>query len=281
MYIFFYITDYVMTVFNKHDWTSLAQHFQTMEPFPSICIDNFLIPEFAQQVADSYNNYDELTAYGDVFRAINEKKKLQITNPEHFPDPVAKLADALASEEHINNMKLLSGVDDLSWDPNFSGGGMHLTDTSGALDVHVDFNYSNEIQLYRRLNVLIYFNPEWRDNWGGNVELWDSSVSRCEHSFAPILNRCIIFSTSDYSFHGVTSVTSPKGISRNSFAVYYYAKASAHNIGDLYGENHSTIFKARPDEKLKKYWLMPMESFRNSIASKKRAVKKLIKNHLK
>src|SRR4029079_552184 len=110
--------------------------------------------------------------------------------------------------------------------------------------------------LHRRLNILLYFNKNWREEWGGNIEVWDQDVKTCVHSFSPIFNRCVVFETNEISFHGVSAVRCPEGLSRKSFAAYYYTKeAPAHWTGKY----HDTIFKARPDEKLKGRVLMPLE----------------------
>jgi Rps23 Pro-64 3,4-dihydroxylase Tpa1-like proline 4-hydroxylase len=79
---------------------------------------------------------------------------------------------------------------------------------------------------------------------GGNIELWDTDVKVCHHSFEPIFNRCVVFETSEISYHGVTAVKCPEGQSRRSFAACYYTKeAPAH----WNGQAHSTIFRVRPD----------------------------------
>jgi DNA topoisomerase IB len=246
-----------MSIINQHDWEILREQFQNADPFPSLCIDNFLEENFARKLAQSYPDFTTAQTQGLEFRAVNEKRKVQITNPEHFPTEVKQLHEALASENFIQTMRDLSGIEDLSFDPSFSGGGMHMTDSSGKLDVHVDFNYSEELNRYRRLNILIYLNEDWQEDWGGNVEIWDKNVKHCAASFSPVLNRCVMFATSDISFHGVTAVTSPTGIARKSFAIYLYSKDPAAAMSE---EHYSTIFKARPDEKAQKYLWMPAES---------------------
>lgn len=266
-----------MTLINNQDWNALKEKFQNADPFPSICINNFLNPDFALRLSKSYPDYSIAQTQGREFATVNEKSKVQITDSKQFPAPVAELHQALAGSEFIEAMQTMSGLDDLQFDHNFFGGGMHLTGTSGILDVHVDFNYSEQLQSYRRLNLLIYLNEDWKDEWGGNVELWNKDVSKCVHSLSPIHNRCVIFATSDSSFHGVTAVTSPPGVIRKSFAIYLYNK---ENSGSKYGESHSTIFKARPNEKLKKYYLMPLEAQWNKLTGTldhtKKAIKKII-----
>lgn len=266
-----------MRIINDHDWVELGSKFQSATPFSSICIDNFLEKEFADSLAASYPNYSQAAELGREFYSVNEKLKVQITSPSNFPEPVAELCQTLGSEEFLQNLSIVTGIEGLSWDPSFKGGGMHLTGPSGLLDVHVDFNYEKQLGLFRRLNILIYLNPVWDEAWGGSVELWNKDVSVCEHSFAPIHNRCVLFATSDFSFHGVTALTCPQGVTRNSLAAYYYTDEAGDNAGQVWGGNHTTIFKARPDEKYKKYIAMPLHDLREGCVKNTRKLKSAIK----
>jgi Rps23 Pro-64 3,4-dihydroxylase Tpa1-like proline 4-hydroxylase len=266
-----------MKLLSPQDWEQLGQEYQNAHPFPSICIDNFLTEEFLAEVMTAYPNYEQAKKGNREFAGLNEYKKVQITQPEKFPEPIKKLSALLASDEFINVMQTLSGIDNLVWDPSFTGGGMHLTNSSGLLDVHVDFNYEKKLDLYRRINILIYLNEEWHDAWGGKIELWDRDVKKLGQSFQPIANRCVIFSTSDYSYHGVTAVTSPEGVSRNSFAAYYYSEEAGDNAGEVYGGHHTTIFKARPTELKKKYFSMPVHKSKQNFKAAKTAIKNMVK----
>ena len=234
------------------DPEALAKQFAAGKPFPSICIDNFLDRDFVLEVARSYPAYSDAAAQGRMFRGVNERRKIEITNPELFPDPVKRLADYCKSPEFIGFLEKLTGVPNLLWDPTFLGGGMHQTAAHGLLDVHVDFNRRD--QLYRRVNLLLYLNEEWKEEWGGRLELWDKDVKVCHRSVAPILNRCVIFETSEISYHGVTALSCPEDVLRRSFALYYY---TAEAPSDAAKETHTTIFRARPNERLKRYVLMP------------------------
>ena len=115
-------------------------------------------------------------------------------------------------------------IPNLLADPELVGGGMHQTGPRGHLDVHIDFNFIPERSLHRRLNILVYFNKDWKREWGGEIELWDEHVKTCVHSFSPLFNRCVVFETNEVSYHGVTAVKCPEDRSRKSFAAYYYTK---------------------------------------------------------
>ena len=124
--------------------------------------------------------------------------KIQVTDASKFAEPIAELNRALAAPEFLGLLSSVFEIPSLLPDEELVGGGIHQTGPRGHLDVHVDFNYIEERQLHRRLNILIYFNKDWDPEWGGNIELWDKDVKVCHHSFSPIFNRCVVFATSEH-----------------------------------------------------------------------------------
>jgi len=249
-------------VINPLDRESLRSQFAAARPFPFAKIDGFLDPDFAGRVASSYPAFETALGQGATFKTVNEKKKVQITDATLFPAPVAQLNDALASPGFLADLSFITGIPELLADPELVGGGMHLTGPGGRLDVHLDFNYIEERKLHRRLNLLIYLNPKWSPEWGGQIQLWDKDVEHCAASFDPVFNRCVIFETSNISFHGVVPVSASAPMPRQSFATYFYTRAApAHWDGTA----HSTIFKARPEEKLRGLVMMPAESIRRKL----------------
>ncbi|TVQ30300.1 MAG: 2OG-Fe(II) oxygenase [Phycisphaeraceae bacterium] len=256
------------------DRSTLREQVRNATPFPNFCIDNFLDPAFAEEVHASFPSFEEAARMGRSFGAVNERGKIQVTDSTKFPTPIRRLHEALASREWLDLLSEVINIPNLLPDEELQGGGIHETGPRGHLDVHVDFNYIKERQLHRRLNILVYFNKNWQEDWGGAIELWDKDVKVCHHSYLPIFNRCVVFETSDISYHGVTAVRCPEGQSRKSFAAYYYTiEAPAHWTGVA----HSTIFKARPNELMKGMVLMPTEklarSFRKTIRRLKSSMK--------
>jgi hypothetical protein len=200
-----------------------------------------------------------------------------VTDATLFAEPVAELNRALARPEFLELLSHVLEIPNLLADDQLLGGGIHQTGPRGHLDVHIDFNYIEERQLHRRLNILIYFNKNWQEEWGGNIELWDRKVKVCHHSFAPIFNRCIVFATSEISYHGVSAVRCPPDQVRKSFAAYYYTTEAPDGWT---GESHTTIFKARPNEVVKGHVLMPLETAKRSMAQVWRGLKRRVKESL-
>ena len=246
-----------MTHIRPIDREALREQVRNAKPVQNFCIDNFLDPAFAESVLAAYPSYADAMKAGKSFSAVNERGKVQLTDAAKFAEPVAELNRELASPEFLDLLSYVFDMPNLLPDHELVGGGIHQTGPRGHLDVHVDFNFIEDRQLHRRLNILIYFNKDWKPEWGGNIELWDPEVKVCHHSFSPVFNRCVVFETNEVSFHGVTAVKCPEGMSRKSFAAYYYTKeAPAH----WNGTSHSTIFRARPDEVLKGNVMMPLEN---------------------
>jgi hypothetical protein len=247
---------------NPVDGDQLRRQVGSAKPFPHCVIDNFLGADFADLVLAAFPSYEDACQLGQKFRTVNERKKVQINNPALFPEAVAELNRLLSAPGFLDLLSHAFDIPRLVADRDLIGGGMHVTGPRGRLDVHVDFNFILERQLHRRLNILLYLNKNWSRHWGGNLELWDKEMTRCVHSFSPDFNRCVVFETSEISYHGVTAVKCPQQCARRSFAAYYYTKEPPPHWT---GRPHGTIFRGRPDEVLRAHVLMPLENLQRRI----------------
>ena len=250
----------------------LRTQFQTADPFPFIAIDDFLKDDLARKIASEYPGMSGAREQGHAFSAVNERGKVQITDPDHFGPSTRALYEVLASSEWLSALEYVSGIPKLLADEELVGGGMHLMGSGGHLDVHIDFNLLPKRQLFRRLNILVFLNEQWEKEWGGRIELWDPQVRVRRQAFTPVLNRCVIFETSDRSYHGVERVQCPKDRARQSFAGYYYTSDPPAGWD---GKRHSTVFKPRPDERIKGGILMPASRVANALARPFRKLSRL------
>ena len=261
-------------IINPIDRDALRERVRSSTPVPNFCIDNFLDEAFAERVLAAFPSFEEAAKIGRSFSALNEKGKIQVTDSSKFAEPIAELNQALAAPEFLTLLSDVFEIPNMLADEQLDGGGIHQTGARGHLDVHIDFNYLEERQLHRRLNILIYFNKNWRPEWGGDIELWDKDVKVCHHSFSPVFNRCVVFTTNEISYHGVTAVKCAEGQPRTSFAANYNTK---HPPAGGAGTPHTTIFKARPNEVLKGKVLMPLshasKRFRQVVSGIKRRIK--------
>jgi Rps23 Pro-64 3,4-dihydroxylase Tpa1-like proline 4-hydroxylase len=174
------------------------------------------------------------------------EKKLARNDIHNFPGVIQNFIYELMSNRFVHLLEKITGIDGLIVDHTLNGGGLHQIIQGGKLDIHADYNYHPMTRLDRRVNVLIYLNPNWQKEWKGALELWDEDMQSCVHSIQPMLNTMVIFSTTDRAFHGHPDpLECPEGESRKSIALYYYSNGRPESERSA---PHSTIFKKRPND---------------------------------
>lgn len=219
------------------------------EPFAHAVLDNFLPSEMTEALLAHFPA--DPKAHDKVYeKGYGGTHKRQIS--PYDCDAHMRAAFAFFnSAPFIRFIEGITNIQGLIPDPYFSGGGLHETSTGGLLGIHADFQVNEGLQLFRRVNVLIYLNKDWQDAYGGKLELWDKAMTKKVVEVAPIFNRAVIFNTDADSFHGHPDpLTTPAHITRKSIALYYY-KAQA--IQNQTGESRHTLYVARPhdDDKTK------------------------------
>lgn len=175
---------------------------------------------------------------------INLKKKLAMDQLHLLPTNIQTLLREFNSPNFLNFLEVLTGIDSLIPDPYYRGGGIHCIETGGKLDVHIDFNIHPKLKIHRRLNVILYLNKDWKEEYNGDFQVWEGHKENDKHVLTKLHN--IVFATSEKSYHGHPEpLNTPNDINRKSLALYYYTVDRPENeIVD----KHSTTFIKRPDE---------------------------------
>ncbi|MEM9037019.1 MAG: 2OG-Fe(II) oxygenase [Actinomycetota bacterium] len=238
---FFFDSSELDALADKH-----ASTYQSNDPFPHIVIDDFLPEWVVDRVLEEFPSPDT-----DVWRRYSNQRaeKLESQAAEHLGPFTRQLFGELNSAVFVSFLQKLTGIaEPLIPDPYFEGGGLHQIPRGGMLKVHADFNRSKFLDLDRRVNALIYLNKDWEEAYGGHLELWDTEMTGAEEKVLPIAGRLAVFSTTDFSFHGHPDPLScPEDRSRRSIALYYFSPGRPPE--EISGD-HSTLFKARPGEKI-------------------------------
>jgi hypothetical protein len=224
-----------------------AQQYRNNQPFPHIGIDDFFDDSIIRKVVANYpGEFDASWDRRFLDAGSYEEQKLGLARMEDFPPYIQQFVNALNSRVFVEFLQKLTGIDGLIPDPYLSGGGLHMIPRGGRLAIHADFNTHKELRLDRRLNLLVYLNYDWQEEWGGALELWDKDVRIKEKAYLPIANRIVVFTTTDTAYHGHPDpLTSPKGKYRRSIALYYYTNGRPE---EEKSNDHTTIFKMRPNE---------------------------------
>ena len=226
------------------DLAAKAAAYASAAPFPHVVLDDVLRPAaFDKAVAEFPGIRDE---FWKGYLHVNETKYSN-TQPDSWGPTLHDVAEQFCSPEFVAYLEKLTGIDNLMPDWSMDGGGLHQTLTGGHLNIHADFTtHHTHTNWARRVNILLYLNTEWPDEWGGKLELWDKDMTACQGKVTPAGNRMLVFTTAFDTFHGhPDGLTCPSDVARRSMALYYFTEEEN-------AVRRSTNYQARPEESLAK-----------------------------
>lgn len=198
----------------------LKFHYLSNQPFPHLVINNFCneislekmvanMPELSQKSRDSIfaKNKFEKSRYYEISQEFEEFHK------------------DIMSERFATFLSYITGKE-IFIDPENHGGGLHQGKGKSKLDMHLDYNYHPiEKSWWRELNILFYFSPGWKSEYGGQLKLEDLRTGKTKELDIPY-NTLIIQQCSSYSLHGYEETNFPEGKARLSIASYAFQKHS-------------------------------------------------------
>jgi hypothetical protein len=230
--------------FAEVDTAGLLERYKSADPYPHIVIDGLFPKEVLKAVLGEISDFT-VPNEKSFYASVNKRRQ---SDADRLPPATRRLIEALNSAAFLKFLERVTGVEGLLPDPYLEGGGVHQIGPGGFLKIHTDFNWHEHLSVHRRINILLYLNEEWQDDWNGHLELWDESVSERRQKIAPLFNRMVIFSTTDSSYHGHPEpLACPDGVVRNSIAMYYYT--SARPAGETkFGSSTMTNYRERPAE---------------------------------
>jgi Rps23 Pro-64 3,4-dihydroxylase Tpa1-like proline 4-hydroxylase len=210
--------------------------YNNAEPYAHAVIDNVFDEEILREIISEFEvSTDKWKEYETKY-----EKKLQLSQDAEFGSLTRIFLHALNSDPFIKFLEKTTGIYGLLPDMSYAGGGLHSIPVGGKLGVHVDFNYHKELNVFRRLNVILYLNENWKDEYGGALEMWNADRTECVKSVLPVFNRMVIFTTTSTSYHGHPHpLTCPDNATRKSLALYYY---TAGERGEQSNKHHSTVW---------------------------------------
>ncbi len=217
--------------------------YMNADPFPHIVIDNFFDAPVLESVL---NEFPEIES--DRWKSYKHQysEKLANSSEEQLGNLTRELIYQMNSSPFLRFIEQMTGIEGLIPDPHLLGGGLHQIERGGFLKIHADFNFHKTLKLDRRINLLVYLNEDWKEEYGGHLELWDKDLKGCKKKIAPIFNRVVLFNTTDTAFHGHPEpLNCPEGRRRRSIAMYYYSNGRPEHEKS---KAHSTLYKEKMEK---------------------------------
>lgn len=207
--------------FLENNKDELRVKYLTNRPFPHLIIDDFCeeskLINLRDSVPELSNKSRDYMFAGNKFEKSNYKE-LGPLFEEYYND---------IKSDRFNSFLSFISSKEVFVDPKNHGGGLHQGKKNSFLDMHLDFNYHPlQHKWYRQMNLLLYLNKEWKQEYGGHLKIKDLRSGEKAKLDVPF-NRLIIQECGPYSLHGYDMTSFPEGNYRTSIATYAYTK---HNV---------------------------------------------------
>lgn len=226
-----------MNIQNKDEFNYISNNsieefkigYKFSYPFPFTFIDNFIKNEKINNILDELENLKSINADTKFINPYDLCSFNKYAFTSNLGPNISNIFDELVSDNFINYIEKCTGITNIIRnDKTLYGGGVHRIHKDGYLGIHTDFNifYNEKYGLIdRRINLLIYLNPDWKEEYKGELLLCSYDKPKVCYRILPIQNRCVMFNTTGISLHGHPEILNcPENKYRQSIAVYYYTK---------------------------------------------------------
>ena len=176
------------------------------KPFPHIIFDNILNDDIAHEIQKEILDIsdDKFDRYDNPF-----EQKWTLRDKNNLPKKCTELFEYLVSEECLLKLSELVGIKLLN-DSTKNFWGIHKYNHGDKLDIHVDAGIHPISKLKKELTLGIYLSKNWKEEYGGCLEIWegensknnDAKLIECKNKIVPQFNRMVIFSCTDDAWHG-------------------------------------------------------------------------------
>ena len=236
---------------------TLRQYWEHSSPVRHCYLDDLLPEDVATQIYASLPDPSTLM----LRDSIKERKRVGIKVEDYAPEMSAILF-SFQDQEVIDAVAGITGLTGLTGDASLYGSGISQMLEGDFLLPHLDNSHDGDGKLYRVLNLLYYITPDWPEQGGGNLELWDKPMKVRKEIHAKF-NRLVLMETHTESVHSVTKVVKPGGM-RACISNYYFSPVPANHKEHV----HKTTFYARPEDGAVKKLQLGLEGGAKKILSR-------------
>lgn len=258
-------TYYAEQIFNKLlDYKEdLRQEFSITNRINTCYLDDILNETDVLEIYHAFPDKQNLLQLKD----LREHKYVGIQLDKYNPI-LEEIIYAFQDSRVVDLISQITGLDELMPDEYLYAGGVSLMEDGCFLNPHLDNSHDKDISNYRVLNLLYYVSPDWKAEYGGNLELWDQGLKQPCRTIHSKFNRLVIMVTNKNSWHSVSPIN--YNGRRCCVSNYYFSPVPA----DQQKYYHVTSFRGRPEQNVRDMVLRGDTYLRNMV-------RRVVKNRIK
>jgi Rps23 Pro-64 3,4-dihydroxylase Tpa1-like proline 4-hydroxylase len=219
---------------------ALARQWSESAPINHFVLDDLLPSEWAAGIHHAFPAGDRMVRK----RSLRELKFVAAQMDQYHP-LLEESIYAFQAPEVVELVHQITGLEALEPDAQLYAGGISMMARGHFLNPHVDNSHDKFRHRYRVLNLLFYVSPDWREQDGGNLELWPQGPTDKPLTIVSRFNRLVVMVTHERSWHSVSR--SQSGRNRCCVSNYYFSQLPVG--GREYF--HVTSFRGRPEQPLR------------------------------
>lgn len=202
-------------------------------------VDDLLPEDIALQIHDFFPKSEEMI----LKKSIREDKYIAAQMNLYHP-LLEEIIYAFQDERIVKVIGEICGIDNPIPDEHLYAGGISMMGNKQFLNPHLDNSHDKDRNLWRVLNLLYYVTPDWKEEYGGNLELWPKGLKNKQVIIHSKFNRLAVMATHNNSLHSVSPVVF-EGY-RRCVSNYYFSDSPLKDSDSF----HVTSFRGRPENKL-------------------------------
>jgi hypothetical protein len=196
----------------------LREAYLAARPWPHLVLHDLFPPELVAAAERECRGLDPVDMH-----VIPTWRQVKREQSDGLGPATSAVLDVFDSPEWVAFLSEVTGIPGLVADPGHHIAGAHETPAGGFTMVHTDFTKNPHTGMHHRTNTLLYLNSDWREEYGGALELWPDDMSACGRRVVPTAGTVVLWETHNRTPHGLPDpVADPAGRSRVSIAAYHY-----------------------------------------------------------
>lgn len=217
-------------------------------------LDDLLPNELALNI---YNNFPAVE--DTVLRDNLRERKYTAFQMNQYESILENIIYAFQDKKIVGLIADICEVKQVSADENLYAGGLSLMEKDNFLNPHLDNSHDKDRNRWRVLNLLYYVTPDWKPEYGGNLEVWPYGLKEKQITIESKFNRLVVMATHQNSWHSVSKVIVNKV--RCCVSNYYFSSTPLLTSDKF----HITKFRGWPQEKLKDIILQLDNNIRGTL----------------
>jgi len=212
------------------------QYAKSVKDIGYFYLDNLLPEQLVLEISQRFPKASEMV----LKKSLREDK--YVAAQMDLYDPILEeIIYAFQDKRIVDLIGEICGIKEAIPDEFLYAGGISMMGHKQFLNPHLDNSHDKDRQRWRILNLLYYVTPDWKEEYGGNLELWPDGLKQPQITIHSKFNRLAVMATHNRSLHSVSPVIYEG--QRCCISNYYFSKTPLLETDTF----HVTSFRGRPE----------------------------------